>query len=99
MKSSVPRITLSVLKVLALFMEDSCKQYSGYEIIKSTCLSSGATYSILIRLEKAGWLTSQWEDVDPSEVGRPRKRLYRITSQGVIVAIQHLTDLKGMTLA
>ena len=26
-----------------------------------------------------GLITSRWEDVDPAEVGRPRRRLYQVT--------------------
>ena len=46
-------------------------------------LASGTLYPILLRLESAGWLASRWESVDPSEAGRPRRRLYRITPGGL----------------
>jgi PadR family transcriptional regulator PadR len=43
----------------------------------------GTLYRALSRLEKAGFLTSRWEDMS-SLVGesRPRRRLYRITDAG-----------------
>lgn len=43
----------------------------------------GTLYRALSRLEKAGFLTSRWEDI--SSLGgesRPRRRLYRITEEG-----------------
>ena len=42
-------------------------------------LGHGTLYKALGRLEDQGLLESRWEDVDPSEVGRPRRRLYRVT--------------------
>ncbi len=34
-------------------------------------------------METAGWLTSEWEDADEATAeGRPRRRLYSITTNG-----------------
>ena len=45
----------------------------------------GTLYKALSRLEEFGLLTSRWEDAATVE-GRPRRRLYELTSQGVQVA-------------
>jgi PadR family transcriptional regulator PadR len=45
----------------------------------------GTLYKALSRLEEFGLLTSQWEDAAAVE-GRPRRRLYELTSQGARVA-------------
>ena len=45
----------------------------------------GTLYKALSRLEEFGLLTSRWEDAAPVE-GRPRRRLYELTSQGAHVA-------------
>jgi len=42
-------------------------------------LGHGTLYKALSRLEVSGLLESRWEDVDTSEEGRPRRRLYRVT--------------------
>ena len=43
----------------------------------------GTLYKALGRMEKAGWLASEWEDPDvAAEEGRPRRRLYEITAAG-----------------
>src|SRR4029450_2538403 len=34
-------------------------------------------------LEGVGWLTSRWEDVDPRVEGRPARRYYQLTSDGL----------------
>jgi PadR family transcriptional regulator, regulatory protein PadR len=77
-----PRITHATLKVFGLFMRSPRRQLSGADIIRETKVFSGTLYPMLARLELAGMLTSAWEDVDPSEAGRPRRRLYRITALG-----------------
>jgi DNA-binding PadR family transcriptional regulator len=62
----------------------SCPAYglSGAEIARTTGLASGTLYPILFRLEKSAWLQSEWEDINPSEAKRPRRRLYRVTALG-----------------
>ena len=45
----------------------------------------GTLYKALGRLEDFGLLTSRWEDA-AAVGGRPRRRLYEITSRGVQVA-------------
>ena len=77
-----PRLTHQTLKVLHAFMERPGVGISGSEIWKDTGMFSGTLYPILLRLEKAGWLHSHWEEVDASEVGRPRRRLYQLTNAG-----------------
>jgi PadR family transcriptional regulator, regulatory protein PadR len=36
----------------------------------------------LARFEGLGWLESRWEDIEPAEEGRPRRRYYRLTENG-----------------
>jgi PadR family transcriptional regulator, regulatory protein PadR len=76
-----PRITVQTLKVLSAVMSSS-NDIAGADIARDTKLASGTLYPILLRLEEAGWLESKWETEDPSELGRPRRRLYRITGLG-----------------
>jgi PadR family transcriptional regulator PadR len=45
----------------------------------------GTLYKALGRLETFGLLESHWEDPEAAE-GRPRRRLYELTGQGVRVA-------------
>jgi PadR family transcriptional regulator, regulatory protein PadR len=49
----------------------------------------GTLYKALGRLEEFGLLSSRWEDPEAAE-GRPRRRLYELTGQGVRVAEQAL---------
>ncbi len=48
-----------------------------------TLTSHGTLYKALDRLEKAGLLSSHWEDPEVAAMrARPRRRLYRITAEG-----------------
>jgi PadR family transcriptional regulator PadR len=76
------RLSPQTIKVLAALISCPQEETSGAEVAKLTRLASGTLYPILIRLEEAGWLQSRWEADDPAVLGRPRRRLYRITPQG-----------------
>jgi DNA-binding PadR family transcriptional regulator len=82
MNTKPPRITGPTLKVLGEFFNRPIDRLSGSEISRSTGLASGTLYPILFRLEEAGWLESEWEEVVPVHVKRPRRRLYRMTATG-----------------
>ena len=53
----------------------------GYDIARETGVKSGTLYPILIRLADRGLLEASWEDEQPA--GRPRRHLYRLTSEGL----------------
>lgn len=76
------RLSERGLRVLRLLVERPSERRSGAEIAKATGIGSGTLYPLLARLEAAGWLKSHWENVKPSEVGRPRRQLYRLTAVG-----------------
>ena len=45
--------------------------------------SQGTLYKALARLERAGLVSSEWEDADAAAAeGRPRRRLYQVTDLG-----------------
>jgi PadR family transcriptional regulator, regulatory protein PadR len=77
------RLSLQTLRVLEAFLENPADSLSGSDVQKRGGLASGTLYPILLRLESAGWFVSRWETVDPSAVGRPRRRLYRLTPGGL----------------
>ena len=77
-----PRLSLTSLKVLGLFASNPTEPLSGTDIRKTIGLATGTLYPILLRFEEFGWLKGEWESVDPSKVGRPRKRFYRLTGAG-----------------
>ena len=86
MSANPPRITGPTLKVMGELLQRPTDGISGVEISRSTGLASGTLYPILFRLEEAGWLESEWEEVVPTQVKRPRRRFYRMTGIGEINA-------------
>lgn len=58
----------------------------GLDLADSTGLATGSLYPILSRLVRAGWLADEWEDIDPTVEGRPRRRFYRLTGEALLAA-------------
>jgi DNA-binding PadR family transcriptional regulator len=82
------RMSLQTLRVLEPFLENPTDELSGVDVQERSSLASGTLYPILLRLESAGWFVSRWEAVDPAAVGRPRRRLYRLTPNGLTRATE-----------
>jgi DNA-binding PadR family transcriptional regulator len=82
------------LAVLRFLLDSRSQGQSGADITKGTRTGSGTLYPMLARFEAAGWATSRWEEVDPSEVARPRRRLYWLTAEGQRVARGALAELQ-----
>ena len=78
------RITTSVMRVLSALLSDVGAHRYGLDPIRDTRLASGTLYPILVRLERAGWVASQWEEIDAAAEGRPARRYYRLTPTGII---------------
>lgn len=87
------RITTSVAQVLAVLLDDPLAQRYGLELMRATGLPSGTMYPILTRLQDAGWLQADWEDIDPVVAGRPARRYYRLTAEGAAAARSELAAL------
>src|SRR5688572_25758895 len=81
-----PRMTIPTQRVLEALLDDPAREHYGVEIGNAAGLRSGTVHPILARLEGVGWLTSRWEDVDPQAEGRPARRYYRLTADGVQAA-------------
>ena len=80
------RMTTSVLKVVAALLAEAESERYGLQLMQDTGLPSGTLYPILVRLERAGWVASRWEEVDPVAEGRPTRRYYRLTGEGAVEA-------------
>jgi len=88
------RMSGQTLKLLKLMIERPREARSGAEISRLTSIGSGTLYPLLQRLEAAGWLTSEWENIEPSEAGRPRRRYYKLTGLGQTQAVAALSELQ-----
>ncbi len=68
--------------MLRALLDKPGEEKYGLEICSAAGLPSGTVHPIFARLERIGWLESRWEDIDPAEQGRPRRRYYRLSRDG-----------------
>jgi PadR family transcriptional regulator PadR len=90
-----PRMTLQVQLVLAEMLSEPSEPRYGLDMCAATGLPSGTIYPILARLERVGWVESDWEDPDAHIAeGRPRRRYYRLTREGAECADEALRTIQ-----
>lgn len=92
-------MTLQTIAVLQVMLEAPTHAHYGLQIAGRTRLPTGTIYPILARLERAGWVSSNWETRDPAEMERPRRRLYTLTGHGAQAARAALADAHQLTIA
>lgn len=80
--SDEPRLNVKTLQVMALLYHASDPHY-GLSIGKATGLGNGTLYPILDKLEDAGLIAGEWEDIDPVKEGRRPRRYYQLTAEGI----------------
>jgi PadR family transcriptional regulator PadR len=76
------RMTLPTQLVLRALLAEPTREMYGLQICQAAGLPSGTIHPILARLEGLGWLESRWEDTNPQEQGRPRRRYYHWSKDG-----------------
>jgi DNA-binding PadR family transcriptional regulator len=76
--------TLDVLEVLLRAFDDHIHIH-GWAIMKETKRAGPTVYRALDRLEDAGLIVGEWEELGPDQPG-PRRRFYRLTPEGVPAA-------------
>jgi PadR family transcriptional regulator PadR len=84
------RVTDATLDVLEVLLDGGDDLY-GLKIAKATGRPTGSVFPILARLESFGWVFSEWEAGDPADRG-PRRRFYRLSSDGVARASELLVQ-------
>jgi PadR family transcriptional regulator PadR len=94
-----PRVRFSpqTLAVLQALLTDPSGWRHGYDLARDTTLKSGTLYPILLRLADRNLVEARWEDEQPA--GRPRRHLYRLTSDGAAAATAALASAPGTSAA
>jgi DNA-binding PadR family transcriptional regulator len=93
------RLTVPTQLVLSVLLEDPSQERYGLEISNAAGLARGTVHPILARLEGMGWTESHWEDVDVVVAGRPARRYYRLTGEGVDAARSALARARRPALS
>ena len=84
-----PRSAFSAqtLAVLAALAGQPSSWRHGYDLARETELKSGTLYPILVRLADRGVVEAELGGRSAT-AGRPRRHLYRLTSDGFAAAVQ-----------
>ncbi len=86
------RVTVPMLRVVDLLLSQPTRDdWFALHIVRETKLGSGTVVQILFRLERWGWVVSEWEDLgEARDHQRPRRKFYRLTGTGARRARQLL---------
>jgi len=80
------KLTGPLERVLRVLTADPAAQHYGYDLMKAAGLPSGTLYPMLARLQQEGLVQSEWEAQREVAGGRPPRKYYRLTAEGVRVA-------------
>jgi DNA-binding PadR family transcriptional regulator len=89
------KLTAPLERVLRAFLADVSAQHYGYDLMKAARLPSGTLYPMLARLEDQGLVTSAWEPHREESAGRPPRKYYQLTGEGIRVARLELAQASG----
>jgi PadR family transcriptional regulator len=80
-------------RVLRVFLEDPTAARYGYDLMRAAKVQSGTLYPMLARWADEGLVKSEWELAAAQDRGgRPPRKFYRLTAEGVRVARQELAE-------
>jgi len=80
------KLTGPLERVLRVMITDPTAPHYGYDLMKAAGLSSGTLYPMLARLRQEGLVDAEWEAQRQDADGRPPRKYYRLTGEGLRVA-------------
>ena len=80
------KLTGPLERVLRVLLDDTSAPRYGYDLMKAARLTSGTLYPMLARLQADGLVTSEWEPPPQDASGRPPRKYYQLTGEGIRVA-------------
>ncbi|MEU7323395.1 PadR family transcriptional regulator [Streptomyces griseoviridis] len=86
-------LTPAMVRILQAYLEDPTTPMYATELMTRAHVGSGSLYPALARMEAAGWIVQEKEDIDPSEEGRPARRYFSMTGKGAAEAHVALVEL------
>ena len=87
------RMTEPQERVLRVFLEDPTAARYGYDLMRAAKVQSGTLYPMLARWAEEGLVESEWESATAQDRGgRPPRKFYRLTAEGVRVARLELAE-------
>lgn len=95
MAKALPKISYVGLRVAKAFLDSDEDELYAAQISAVTDAKSGTVQPILLRLKKAGWLTSRREAGTTKALGRKRRNFYRMTDGGRAMITNLLSTLQS----
>lgn len=84
--------------LIALAQHDPAVGSYGSELARESDRSVGTVHAVLTHLEGAGYVTAEWEQIDPREAGRPAVRFWRLTpAGGALAQREHQAEVARIT--
>jgi PadR family transcriptional regulator PadR len=80
------KLTGPLERVLTVMIADPSAPHYGYDLMKAAKLPSGTLYPMLARLQQDGLVDAEWEAQREDTAGRPPRKYYRLTAEGLRVA-------------
>jgi|SRR5215469_6878429 len=90
------KLTAPLERVLRVFLADVSARHYGYDLMKAAKLPSGTLYPMLARLQDQGLVSSEWEPQPQDVAGRPPRKYYQLTGDGIQVARFELAQAATM---
>lgn len=85
--------------VLEALVAEPARHHHGAEVVADSGLPIGAVYPVLARLESLQWVESGWEEPAQRVQGWPRRRFYRLSSDGLALARGALASARAASAA
>jgi PadR family transcriptional regulator, regulatory protein PadR len=79
------KLTRPLERVLRVLIADPAAPHYGYDLMRTARLPSGTLYPMLARLQQQGLVESEWEPQHDDAGGRPPRKYYRLTGEGIRV--------------
>ena len=76
-------------------LEEPSGAHYGLALANSAGVKPGTLYPILVRLEDAGVVVGEWEQLDEAVAGRRRRRYYQLTRAGANEAQRLLSKVSA----
>jgi PadR family transcriptional regulator, regulatory protein PadR len=80
------KLTGPLERVLRVLLADPSARRYGYDLMKAAKLPSGTLYPMLARLQQDGLVDCEWEAQREDAGGRPPRKYYRLTADGLRAA-------------
>lgn len=74
-------LEMEIIKVAKELVSEGLEEFYGFQMIKqlgTRVVTNGALYRALARLERMGYIESNWEDQTSMKDNRPRRKYYRL---------------------